>query len=297
MLSQEMTAVIDFLQNMQEKAPREVTPHHLRAGLDQMAVMNQPPEDGIYEPVEAAGVPAEWVFFADTPEDRVLLHLHGGGYVAGSIDTHREFAAHISRATRHRVLLIDYRLAPENPFPAALEDAVTACHWLLAEAGFSPQQVVIAGDSAGGGLTLATLLKLKEVGDPLPRAAVCLSPWTDLAVTGESIEAKDADDPFITADGVRAMAPLYVDGYDPKNPLISPLYGDFQGLPPLLIHVGERECLLDDSRRVAVKARQAGVAVTLEVWPELVHVFHLFAAVTPEGKEGIRRIADFLETV
>jgi epsilon-lactone hydrolase len=226
----------------------------------------------------------------------VILYFHGGGYVAGSVETHREFLAHIARATKRRILAVDYRLAPENPFPAALEDAVTVYRWLLADHRMSPENIAIGGDSAGGGLTLATLLKLKEDGDALPGAAVCLSPWTDLAMTGASITEKDSVDPFINASGMAAIAPAYIGADNAKNPLISPLYGDLSGLPPLLIHVGDRECLLDDSVRFAEKAQAAGSPVTLKVWEELFHVFHLFAGVAPEGREGIQEVAAFLET-
>lgn len=297
MLSPEMTAVIDFLEMMKSKTPTDFEVDDMRKGLDKMVAMMPLPDDGIYEPARADGVPAEWISTPGAKKDQVVLYLHGGGYVAGSIASHREMLTRLARETGRYVLALDYRLAPENPFPAALEDAVGAYRWLAADQQIDPTNITIAGDSAGGGLTLATLLKLKEDGDPMPRAAVCLSPWTDLAMTGESITTRAAEDPFIVAEGAGKIVPFYTNGDDSQNPLISPLYGDPAGLPPLLIHVGTRECLLDDSVRFADKAKAAGVPVTLEVWEDLIHVFHLFAPMAPEGREGIRKIAAFLKAV
>lgn len=296
MISPEMTAVIDFLEKMKAKAPADFAVNDLRKGLDKMVSILPLPDDGVYESVDADGVPAEWISVAGATKEQVIFYLHGGGYVSGSIASHREMLTRFSRESGRYVLAIDYRLAPEDPFPAALEDSVKAYHWLVSDQQINPQNIAIAGDSAGGGLTLATLLKLKADGDPLPQAAVCLSPWTDLAMTGDSITTKAADDPFIAAQGAAKIVPLYINGEDPKNFLISPLYGDLSGLPPLLIHVGSRECLLDDSVRFAEKAKGDGVPVTLEVWEGLIHVFHLFAALAPEGRDGIRKISEFLKT-
>ncbi len=224
---------------------------------------------------------------------RVILYLHGGGYVMGSINTHRELGQRLSRAAAARVLLIDYRLAPEHPHPAAVEDATRAYRWLLSR-GVSPSRLVVAGDSAGGGLTVATLLAARDSGLPLPAAGVCLSPWVDLEGVGESMTTKAAADPLVQRDGLRRMGALYLNGQDPRTPLASPLYADLSGLPPLLIQVGTAEALLDDSTRLAERAREAGVEVDLEPWDDMIHVWQAFAAVLPEGQQAIERIGQFI---
>ncbi len=202
-------------------------------------------------------------------------------------------AARISRASGARVLAINYRLAPEHPFPAAVEDATAAYRWLLAQ-GIAPNRIVIAGDSAGGGLTISTLLALRDAKQPLPAAAVPISPWTDLAATGESLRTLAGKDPMVQAEPLKEMAKLYLGKADAKNPLASPLYADFKGLPPMLIQVGGAEILLDDAKRVADKAKAAGVMVELEVWDEMVHVWHVFAKLLPEGQQAIDRIGRFV---
>ena len=215
-----------------------------------------------------------------------ILYLHGGGYCLGSIDSHRALAGRLGAAAGCRVLLPDYRLAPENPFPAALDDARSAYDWLL-EKGHRPQRLIVAGDSAGGGLTLALLLSLKESAEPLPAGGLCFSPWTDLALTGSSATAGVIDDPMLTRKDAEALAALYADGEDLENPFISPLYGDPSGLPPLLIQVGTRELLLDDALRFARLAQDKAVEVTLETWPDLMHVWQIFAPMVPEAVEAL----------
>jgi acetyl esterase/lipase len=243
------------------------------------------------QPVDAGGVPAEWIGAQDT-DNGALLYLHGGAYVIGSINTCRELAGRLARAAKRRVLAIDYRLAPENPYPAALDDTVAAYHWLLGE-GVDPSQIVLAGDSAGGGLALAALLALRDAGQPLPAGAVCLSPWTDLALTGASIETQAQADPILAAHILRRHAQYYAGDRDLTTPLISPLYADLTGLPPLLFQVGTDEILLDDARRCAHKARQAGVEVSLDVYEGMFHVFQMVRFL-PETKQSIRRIAEFV---
>lgn len=245
------------------------------------------------EAVVAGGVPGEWIVPPGAEESRVLLYLHGGGYVIGSVNTHRDMVSRIARAAQARALAIDYRLAPEHPFPAAVEDATAAYRWLLAS-GMPAERIVIAGDSAGGGLTLATLLALRDAGDLLPAAAVCISPWTDLAVTGESMDTKADVDPMIRKAEAIEGAKLYLAGADPKTPLASPLYADLSGLPHLLIQVGTHETLQDDSVRLAERARAAGVDVTLEQWEEMIHVWHFFAFILPEAQQAIDRIGQFV---
>jgi acetyl esterase/lipase len=225
----------------------------------------------------------------------VLLYFHGGGYVMGSINTHRAMVARLARAARARALLIDYRLAPENPFPAAVEDATATYRWLLAQ-GRQPRKIALAGDSAGGGLTLATLLALRDARTPLPACAVPISPWTDLEGTGTSVKTKASRDPMVRETDLRRYAALYAGNADPRNPLISPLHGDYRGLPPLLIQVGEAEIILDDSTRVAELAKQAGVQVDLEVWDEMVHVWHVFAKLLPEGQQAIEKVGSYVSS-
>ena len=192
------------------------------------------------------------------------------------------------------MLILGYRLAPEHPFPAALEDSVRAYEWLINSEGYNPKKLIIAGDSAGGGLTIATLVKLRDQGVSLPAAAVCLSPWTDLAATGESIKTKLHEDPFISPDELIFDARLYLGKTDPKNPYASPLYANFKGLPPLCIQVGSAEIILDDSTRLAKRAKEAGVEEQLDIWEDMIHVFQAFAVLAPESIEGINKIGEFI---
>ncbi|MCP4539518.1 MAG: alpha/beta hydrolase [Chloroflexi bacterium] len=249
------------------------------------------PTDVRCQPVCANGVSAEWI---ETPDADlgVILYLHGGAYALGSIDTHREFVARLARATNMRGLAIDYRLAPEHPFPAALDDATTAYLWLLTQ-GFDPSRIIIAGDSAGGGLTLATLVALRDAGERLPIGAVCISPWMDLAMTGASAQNKAKVDLVLAPDILEKYARYYAVEHEVTAPLISPLYADLKGLPPLLIQVGTDEILLDDAVRCAEKARKAGMDVTLEIWDEMFHVFQMVSFL-PETKKAVRSIAGFV---
>lgn len=242
-------------------------------------------------PIDVNGVPAEWIAAPDAGLG-VILYLHGGAYALGSINTHREFVARLAHATHLRGLAINYRLAPEHPYPAALDDATVAYRWLLAQ-GFSPSQIIIAGDSSGGGLALATMVALRDAGETLPAGAVCISPWTDLALTGASIESKAKADSILDGDSLKMYASYYAGAHDRMMPLISPTYADLSGLPPVLIQVGTDEILLDDARRCAARAREAGVDVTLEVWDEMFHVFQLIPFL-PETKEALQSIVKFV---
>ncbi len=259
-----------------------------RAQQEKTARYLKLPADIRCQPVNVKGVPGEWI---DAPvnDQGTILYLHGGAYTLGSINTHRELVARLSRSTRMRALAIDYRLAPEHPYPAAVEDATTVYHWLLTQ-GIDPAKMVIAGDSAGGGLALATLLALRDAGESLPLGAVCLSPWADLACTGACIHEKASLDKILSPDGLSRSAKSYAGGHDLRSPLISPLYGELKGLPPLLIQVGTDEVLLDDARRIAEKAQIAGVDVTLEIWEEMFHVFQLIPFL-PETKKALENIA------
>jgi acetyl esterase/lipase len=267
----------------------------VRAGFEQMAALFPVPADVKCEPVTAGAVKAEWVTAPGAASDRVILHLHGGGYVIGSINTHRALAAGLSRAAKARVLLIGYRLAPEHPHPAAVEDATAAYRWLLAQ-GLSPKRVAIAGDSAGGGLTIATLVALRDAGEKLPAAGVCLSPWVDLEGIGDSMRTKAELDPMVKKDGLVQLATLYLGGKHPRTPLAAPLYADLSGLPPLLILVGTSETLLDDASRIAERARKAGVAVTYEPAEGMIHVWQLFASMLDEGQQSIERIGEYVRS-
>jgi len=262
-----------------------------RAGMEAMTAAFVVPDDVRVEQVDAGGVPAAWVAAPGSRDDVVVLYLHGGGYMLGSVTTHTELAARVSRSSAARVLPIDYRLAPENPFPAAVEDAVASYRWLLGQ-GFARERIVVAGDSAGGGLTLAMLVALEQAGDPLPAAAVCLSPLADLEGTGDSYET--ADDPLLDREGIGGMVAAYLQGQDARQPTASPIHADYTGFPPLLIQVGTREVLLDDAVRVAERARAAGVDVTLEKGEGLIHVWHLFGPDVPESVEAIERVGAFV---
>lgn len=245
------------------------------------------------ERVDAGGVSACWVRPPGASEARTLLYLHGGGYVIGSVETHVGLIDRLGRAAGCRALGLDYRLGPEHPFPGAVDDVVAAYRWLLAQ-GADPAQTVIAGDSAGGGLTVASLIALRDAGTPLPAAGVCLSPWADLEGSGDSMQSRADADPMVARDGLLSMARLYLGSESARHPLASPIYADLRGLPPLLIQVGDAETLLDDATRLADRTRAAGGEVELEVWPEMVHVFQAFAPMIPEGREAIERIGAFI---
>jgi epsilon-lactone hydrolase len=266
----------------------------LRAGMESM-VGALPLLDGTtVEVVDVDGVPAEWVRpEVNVAPDACVLYLHGGGYAIGSCNTHRALASHLAARIGISVLVIDYRLAPEHPYPAAVDDAITAYEWLLG-AGLEHDRIVVAGDSAGGGLTLATLLALRDRGKRMPAVGVAISPWTDLTLSGDSMESMDARDPMVKRAGLQRMADWYAGSANPTDPLVSPLFGDLTGLPPLLIHVGEVETLRDDAVRFAERAKAAGVDVTLEVWPEMIHVWHAFGVAVPESEAGVARIAEFV---
>ena len=289
MPSQQLETIIQML----KERPRDpnATVQEIREGFEQMTALFPTPADVKVEKVEAGGRPAEWVSVPGSDSSLVLYWLHGGGYVLGSLNTHRELISRICRAAGCRALVIDYRLAPEQPFPAAVDDAVAGYRWLLSQ-NVDPARIVIGGDSAGGGLTVATLVALRDLGERLPAAAVCISPWTDLEGTGESMTTKAAVDPMIGPNtaGLKTWAQLYHGNTNVRDPLVSPLSADLTGLPPLLVQVGENEVLLDDSTRLAERAEAAGVDVTLEVWPDMIHVWHFFASMLPEGQQGIERI-------
>jgi acetyl esterase/lipase len=249
------------------------------------------------EPWHSGTVGGEWVTAsAATPaRDSVVLHFHGGGYTAGSAAAYRGLSARLSAACARPVVTVDYRLAPEHPFPAALEDCVAAYRWLVRDIGVAPHRIVFAGDSAGGNFMIAGMAMLRDAGDALPAAAVGLSAQFDMTLSGESVAARAHRDPMISPDSIQKCAAAYIGAADPHNPLVSPLFADLKGLPPLLLQVGSEEMLRDDSARLAEKAHAAGGDATFEEWPDMIHVWHLFADRLDDGRKALDRIGSFVE--
>lgn len=291
MASPELHMVLHMLS--ETKILGEHPPADMRAGLEAMSGGFALEPDVRVAPTAIGGIAGEWITSPAIRDERVVLYLHGGGYVVGSLSTHRELAARVGRAAGARVLTIDYRLAPEHPHPAAVDDAVAAYRALLADV--RPEHLAVAGDSAGGGLTIATLLALRDLGAPLPSAGVCFSPWVDLEGTGGSMD-EITDDPMLNRALIRYFARLYLgDGaIDARTPLAAPLHADLRGLPPLLIQASRHEVLRDDAVRIAERARAAGVACDLELTDEVPHVWQIFASILPEGREAIERAGAFL---
>lgn len=292
MASDQIQGIITMLRTTAaDRGDAEMTVEEWRAAYSGLGGM-LPAREGV--PVvatDAGGVPAEWIGADD--DGPVVVYLHGGGYCIGSLDTHRAMLTHLAAATGGRVLAVDYRLAPEYPHPAALEDALAAFRHLLA-AGVPAERIVIAGDSAGGGLTLATLVALRDAGDPVPAAGVCLSPWADLTQSGATISTNAGIDPMVRAEDLDRWAAAYRGEAPADTPAISPLFADLRGLPPLHLEVGSAEVLLDDARRVATAARAAGVEVTAHEAEDMIHVWHFFAGIVPEADDGIARVAEFV---
>lgn len=260
-----------------------------RRGFERfMARLPQPPM--AVRRVDLDGVNAEEVTAGDGAHaTRTILYLHGGGYCLGSPQTHRGLAARLAAAAAARVVVPEYRLAPEQPFPAAIDDALRAWRALVRETAAS--RLALGGDSAGGGLAVVVAGVLRDAGEAVPAALFALSPWTDLTSTAPSIDGNAARDPLVDRAGLEAMARLYLGGTAARDPLASPLFGALRGLPPTLVQVGEHECLLDDARCLAAGLRAAGVPVELEVWPRMVHVWQLYAGILPAGERAIASIA------
>jgi acetyl esterase/lipase len=252
-------------------------------------------EDLTTSPVQLGSISGLYFTGPDSHSDTALLYLHGGAYVIGSAQGYRSLAAELGRAAGASCYAIDYRLAPEHPFPAAVEDAVEAYKAMLL-GGLSPAKIAIAGDSAGGGLALAALIALRDQGLPMPAAALLISPWADLTCTAVSLTKKADEDPSLTAAGLRATADLYLAGASANDPRASPIFADLAGLPPILIQVGTSEILLDDALKVSKRAALSGVDTHLRVWPEMIHVWHAFAFMLPEGRAAISEAGAFLQT-
>lgn len=274
-------------------AGRAVPLEEQRARYRKLAALMPAPAGVRSEAVDADGVAAEWHRpTRDDASDAALVYFHGGGYVIGGLDTHRKLAGHLAVAVGVPVLLVDYRLAPEHPHPAAVTDATAALRW--ARQGRDPARVAVGGDSAGGGLALATCLSLRDAGEELPAAAVLISPWTDLEGTGDTMTTRADVDPMVTPESLGELAAWFLAGADPRDPLASPLHADLTGMPPVLIHVGDHERLLADSTRLADRLEAAGGTVQCEVWPHMVHVWHYFAGWLPEADAALAAIAGWL---
>lgn len=264
-----------------------------RANFQEMMSAFPLDDDIVCERVGVGGVPAEWITAPGAEEDRILLYLHGGGYVVGSTRTHGVMMSRMSRASGARVLGLDYRLSPENPFPAPVQDTLAAYRWLLSN-GADPRKIVIGGDSAGGGLTVSALVAMRYLGEPMPVAGFCISPWTELEPNADSYETNAEVDPSVSRARVENLKELYIGDKDPRAPMASPLFADLKGLPPLLVQVGSIEVILDDSTRLAERAEAAGTDVELEVWDDMPHVWHLFAPILSDGQKAIEHVGDFI---
>ena len=249
--------------------------------------------DVVVEPIEANGVRAEWTSTPGADASSAILYVHGGGYVIGSLDSHRHLAAEIGRAAGARTLAVDYRLAPEHPFPAPVEDTVAAYRYLLSS-GIQPARIALAGDSAGGGLVVGAMLAFRDAGLPLPGCGWCISPWVDMEALGASFTDLAETDPTVQKANILAMAEWYMGGADPRHPHAAPIYGDLRGLPPLLIQVGAAETLLDDSLGLARLAGIANVTVDLQIWPEMIHVWHLYHPMLTAGRRAIEAGGGFV---
>lgn len=253
-----------------------------------------PPRGTKLTMLDAGGVKAERITTPRSLPNRYILHLHGGAYLVGFPALFRDFTWRIADVTGAHVLCIDYRLAPEHPFPAAIEDVVAAYRWLISEFA-EPRHIAFIGDSSGGGLALASMMRLRDDGMPLPAAAVLLSPWTDLALTGQSLTEYGSSDPMVPVELMPKAVELYLAGADPRSPYASPLYGDPEGLPPTLIFVGSDEALRDDAVRMAERLRAVDSDVELEIWPHMFHTWPMFARILSEGRAAIARIGAFLQ--
>ncbi len=302
-VSAELQATIDQLIANNEAAAAAGLEPSIEGVRDMMenVLYTAPMPDGITTTaVDAGGVPCEWVVDQDADPNRRLLYVHGGGYAAGNLNTHRVLAADISKAAGVAVLNVDYRLAPESLAPAQFDDGMTAYRWMLEngpDGAGSPTHCFVAGDSAGGGLTIALLMGIRDAGLPKPTAAVAMSPWADLSCSGDTFESRAATDPMIQKPTVDWFADLTAgNNIDLKDPRISPVFGEFHDLPPFLIHVSEDEVLLCDSLMVEEKARAAGVDVTIERWPGTIHVWHALGRAVPEAAEAIDKIGAYIRS-
>ncbi|MCX7747562.1 MAG: alpha/beta hydrolase [Clostridia bacterium] len=265
----------------------------VRKDLARISKKAKIPKDIDVFPVITDDFRGEWIVPSGALEENVIIYLHGGGYCLGIVNTNRGFVARVAKESGIKVLLVDYRLAPENPYPAAIEDAAAAYRWLLGE-GFQPKNIVFMADSSGCGLSLASLFMLRNNGVPMPASLIFMSPTVDFTYTGESMKTKAKVDPY-QMDPRFFIANYYMENNDPASSWISPLYGDFYGLPPMLIHGSECDIFLSDAVRLAEKAKNAGVDVTLKVWDKMWHIFHMSADLLPEGRAALREIYGYIK--
>ena len=270
-------------------------PEEMRANMEQVTQIFPVQEDVEIVEVKAGGVPGEWVRVPGSRKDHIVLYLHGGGYVLGSPKTHRSLVSELAHLAKASVLALDYRMGPENPFPAAVDDGLAAWRWLVEDEGQDAAKCAIAGDSAGGGLTAAVLLAARDHKAALPSCAALLSPWTDLTGDAKSLET-NSDDLMVRKEPLKEMAAFYLGGASAREPYASPLFADLAGLPPLLIQATSAEALYDDSRFFAENAQKAGVDAELQIWDGLVHVFQMFHFMLPEGREALEKIALFMQS-
>jgi epsilon-lactone hydrolase len=288
-------AEIEAIRKVLAANPRPAGLSERRQRLDALGGQYQLPADVRIEAADANGVAAEWTGTPEADPRKVIMYLHGGGYTAGSLASHRHMVAQAGREGRARTIALDYRLAPEHPFPAAVEDALAGYRFLLSR-GFSGNHIAVAGDSAGGGLTVALLVSLRDSGLPLPACAWCSSPWVDLEGTGGTMRAKATVDPMVQQPYLIELAAAYLSGADPRTPLAAPLYADLTGLPPMLIQVGSAETLLDDAVRLAGAAGAADVRVRLEIWPDMIHVWQLFHQDVAAGRRALAEAGAFIRS-
>jgi len=265
-----------------------------RAGWEEMAARLKPAQDVRLRHATVSGIDCDWLVPSGCEESSVLLYLHGGAYIMGSSRTHRAMVSYIAKEAGMRALLPNYRLAPEYPFPAGLDDCVAVYRALL-DGGTPPERIAIAGDSAGGGMTMAVLLSLRDAGIPVPAAGCLLSPWLDLAAAGESIHSRADKDPWFNPHDMPIIVAYYCREKQVRLPLVSPVYADVHGMPPLLVQVGDHEILLSDSTRMVDKINAAGGQATLQVWPDMWHVFQYFIGKMPESMRAIEDLGAFLK--
>ena len=289
-------AEIEIVRNLLASEPRPAGLAERRERLVSLFTRYPVATDVFVESVEINGVGGEWTITPVADPTRVVMFLHGGAYISGGLATHRHLVAQVGREARTRTLALDYRLAPEHPYPAAVDDAIAGYEFLLAQ-GYEPANIALAGESAGGGLALATLVSLRDMGIAMPACAWLSSPWVDLEMTGETIVSKADVDPLIAKPYLLEAAAAYLHGADPRSPLASPLHADLRELPPMLIQVGTAETLLDDSMRLARLAAQADVRVTLEAWPEMIHAWSLFYQELEAGRQSLASMGAFVHAM
>ena len=286
-----LKAVDDGVARQLAAASRDIA--GVRSIMDGFVGVYPVPEGVQVDPVDCDGVPAEWLTPPEAAAGRTVLYMHGGCYISGSPGTVREFCGRLAKASRSRILSIDYRLAPEHPFPAALDDALTCYRWLLRE-GHDPARVAVAGESAGGGLTLALLMQCRDLGLPMPACGLPISPWVDMELAfGESLTRNEGID-LAPVEPLRLGSAAYAGEDNRQNPLASPLHGDLSSLPPLLVQVGTREVLLDEGVETARRVERAGGDVTLQKWEDMIHVWHWYAAIFPEAQEATEALGEWI---